>query len=127
MLPTTASTDAPTSALSVIYSDDGEFESYRFYGKNPDLVLVDTGIVGLFLYAWLYVYMFVGNIRVARRTHDPWLRYLGLAGALALLGFLAGSLGPSSAIHFAPMWITFGLCLTTIVLARRAGPDGRIP
>ncbi len=90
-------------------------------------VLVDTGIVGLFLYAWLYVYMFVGNIRVARRTHDPWLRYLGLAGALALLGFLAGSLGPSSAIHFAPMWITFGLCLTTIVLARRAGPDGRIP
>jgi len=25
------------------------------------------------------------------------------------------------------MWITFGLCLATIVLARRAGPDGRIP
>ncbi|MCB8888973.1 glycerol dehydrogenase [Vreelandella malpeensis] len=45
VLPTTASTDAPTSALSVIYSDDGEFESYRFYTKNPDLVLVDTGII----------------------------------------------------------------------------------
>ncbi|MCP1315103.1 MULTISPECIES: glycerol dehydrogenase [unclassified Halomonas] len=45
ILPTTASTDAPTSALSVIYSDDGEFESYRFYAKNPDLVLVDTGII----------------------------------------------------------------------------------
>ncbi|WP_260579429.1 glycerol dehydrogenase [Vreelandella populi] len=45
ILPTTASTDAPTSALSVIYSDDGEFESYRFYSKNPDLVLVDTGII----------------------------------------------------------------------------------
>ncbi|RUR39428.1 glycerol dehydrogenase [Vreelandella populi] len=45
VLPTTASTDAPTSALSVIYSDDGEFESYRFYSKNPDLVLVDTGII----------------------------------------------------------------------------------
>src|SRR5690606_4975009 len=40
--PTTASTDAPTSALSVIYSDDGVFEGYKFYTKNPDLVLVDS-------------------------------------------------------------------------------------
>lgn len=90
-------------------------------------VLVDTGIIGLALYALLYLYMLAGNLRVARRTHDPWLRYMGLAGSLALLGFLIGSLGPSTAIHFAPMWITFGLCLTTIVLARRTGPDGRIP
>lgn len=90
-------------------------------------VLVDTGVIGLVLYGSLYVFMLVGNLRVARRTHDPWLRYMGLAGALALLGFLVGSLGPSTAIHFAPMWITFGLCLTTIVLARRAGPDGRMP
>jgi hypothetical protein len=46
---------------------------------------------------------------------------------LALLGFLTGSLAISTSIAFAPMWITFGLCLTTIVLARRTGPDGRIP
>ncbi|EXJ24481.1 Glycerol dehydrogenase [Alkalibacterium sp. AK22] len=45
IVPTTASTDAPTSALSVIYSDDGVFEDYKFYDKNPDLVLIDTGIV----------------------------------------------------------------------------------
>lgn len=45
IVPTTASTDAPTSALSVIYSDEGVFEGYKFYDKNPDLVLVDTGIV----------------------------------------------------------------------------------
>lgn len=43
--PTTASTDAPTSALSVIYSDDGVFEGYKFFNKNPDLVLVDTKVV----------------------------------------------------------------------------------
>ena len=42
--PTIASTDAPCSALSVIYSDEGVFESYRFYNKNPDLVLVDTHV-----------------------------------------------------------------------------------
>lgn len=45
IIPSTASTDAPTSALSVIYSDEGVFESYKFYDKNPDLVLVDTAIV----------------------------------------------------------------------------------
>ncbi|MCD7098071.1 glycerol dehydrogenase [Stenotrophomonas sp. MMGLT7] len=44
IVPTVASTDAPCSALSVIYSDDGVFEKYRFYDKNPDLVLVDTGV-----------------------------------------------------------------------------------
>ncbi|TCL02155.1 MULTISPECIES: glycerol dehydrogenase [Sodalis] len=44
IVPTIASTDAPCSALSVIYTDQGVFESYRFYTKNPDLVLVDTKI-----------------------------------------------------------------------------------
>ncbi|MFC0525319.1 glycerol dehydrogenase [Pontibacillus salicampi] len=45
IIPTTASTDAPTSALSVVYSEEGIFESYRFYQKNPDLVLVDSNII----------------------------------------------------------------------------------
>jgi glycerol dehydrogenase len=43
--PTVASTDAPCSALSVIYTDSGEFEEYRFFPRNPDLVLVDSQIV----------------------------------------------------------------------------------
>ncbi|WJE15105.1 glycerol dehydrogenase [Halobacillus sp. ACCC02827] len=45
IVPTTASTDAPTSALSVVYSDEGVFETYRFYKKNPDLVLLDSKII----------------------------------------------------------------------------------
>lgn len=43
--PTVASTDAPCSALSVIYTDEGAFEEYRFFPRNPDLVLVDSQIV----------------------------------------------------------------------------------
>lgn len=43
--PTVASSDAPCSALSVIYTDDGAFLKYRIYGKNPDLVLVDTQVI----------------------------------------------------------------------------------
>ena len=45
ILPTVASTDAPTSALSVIYSPEGVFERYRFYTKNPELVLIDTNVI----------------------------------------------------------------------------------
>jgi glycerol dehydrogenase len=43
--PTVASSDAPCSALSVVYTDDGSFLEYRIYGKNPDLVLVDTQVI----------------------------------------------------------------------------------
>ena len=43
--PTIASTDAPCSALSVIYTDDGVFEEYVFLPANPNLVLMDTDII----------------------------------------------------------------------------------
>jgi glycerol dehydrogenase len=43
--PTVASTDAPCSALAVIYTESGEFEEYRFFPRNPELVLVDSQIV----------------------------------------------------------------------------------
>ena len=43
--PTVASSDAPCSALSVIYSDEGVVECSRIYRKNPDLVLVDTQVI----------------------------------------------------------------------------------
>lgn len=45
ILPSVASTDAPCSALSVLYTPEGNFEKYAFYGKNPDLVLIDTKVV----------------------------------------------------------------------------------
>jgi len=43
--PTIASTDAPCSALSVIYTDTGEFDRYLLLPNNPDRVIVDTKIV----------------------------------------------------------------------------------
>jgi glycerol dehydrogenase len=43
--PTLASTDAPCSALSVVYSEEGQVQEYKFYKRNPDLVLVDTSII----------------------------------------------------------------------------------
>lgn len=43
--PSLASSDAPCSALSVIYTAEGEFQEYKFYKRNPDLVLVDTSVI----------------------------------------------------------------------------------
>ena len=43
--PTIASTDAPCSALSVIYTDDGVFEEYLFLPSNPNMVMMDTDII----------------------------------------------------------------------------------
>lgn len=45
IVPTIASTDAPTSSLSVVYDEDGAFKEYRFFGRNPDAVIVDTAII----------------------------------------------------------------------------------
>lgn len=45
VVPTIAATDAPCSALSVIYTEDGVFERYLVLPKNPDCVLVDTSVV----------------------------------------------------------------------------------
>lgn len=44
VVPTSASTDAPTSRISVKYRE-GYFEKYSYYTKSPDLVLVDTAIL----------------------------------------------------------------------------------
>ncbi len=45
IVPTVASTDAPTSAVSVIYTAEGTFSRYLFLPRNPDLVLVDTAVI----------------------------------------------------------------------------------
>ncbi len=45
IIPTTASTDAPTIGLSVMYNEAGEHIGARHYKKNPDLVLLDTEII----------------------------------------------------------------------------------
>ncbi len=43
--PTVASTDAPCSAISIIYSESGVFELARIHPVNPALVLVDSHVI----------------------------------------------------------------------------------
>lgn len=45
IIPTVCATDAPCTGLSVIYHDDGTFDTYIFYPKNPEAVIVDSEII----------------------------------------------------------------------------------
>lgn len=45
LVPTIASNNAASSALSVIYNDKGEFVSVCHLAKNPDLIFVDPEII----------------------------------------------------------------------------------
>ncbi len=45
IVPTIASTDAPTSALAVIYTPEGEFAEYLMIPSNPNMVIMDTQII----------------------------------------------------------------------------------
>ena len=43
--PTIASTDAPCSACAIIYTDQGVFEAISYQRRNPDAVVVDSGVI----------------------------------------------------------------------------------
>lgn len=45
VIPSIAASDAPCSALAVIYTPAGEFEEYLVLPHNPNLVLMDTNLV----------------------------------------------------------------------------------
>lgn len=45
VVPTIASTDAPTSALAVLYTPQGQFSEYLFFPTNPNMVIMDTLII----------------------------------------------------------------------------------
>lgn len=44
-VPTIASNDSPTSSFTVWYDEDHKFCGFESWGRNPDLVLVDTQVV----------------------------------------------------------------------------------
>ena len=45
VIPTTASSDAPCSALSIVYREDGGLDQLLWLRTNPDLVLADVGVI----------------------------------------------------------------------------------
>ena len=45
IIPTVCSTDAPCSSLSILYDDNGVFDSYLFLPACPNVVIVDSEVI----------------------------------------------------------------------------------
>lgn len=45
VMPTLAASDAPATSLSVLYTDEGEFDKYLFLPNNPNIVIADLDIL----------------------------------------------------------------------------------
>jgi glycerol dehydrogenase len=113
-VPTAASTDAPTSALSVIYSPQGVFERYLFLPMNPALVLVDTQVV-----ASAPIRFLVSGMGDALAT---WFEAYSCRQAFS--GNMTGDLGSYTAYELAR------LCYETLLeygaMAKQAAENGAI-
>ena len=45
IIPSIASTDAPTASVSVVYNEKGEVQDILTFKRNPDFILIDTEII----------------------------------------------------------------------------------
>ncbi len=45
VVPTLATTDAPCSALSLVYTPEGTTDHVEFFPQNPEMIIVDTDVV----------------------------------------------------------------------------------
>ena len=79
IVPTVASTDAPTSTISVVYGEDGRFSHYLRSAVNPALVVVDTAVIA---------------------SAPPRFFAAGIGGALAV-GYEAEAAAKGSALNMA--------------------------
>lgn len=80
VVPTIASTDAPCSALSVIYTDDGVFERYLFLNSNPNAVVMDIDVI-----AAAPARLLIAGMGDALATRFE-ARACGISGATAISG-----------------------------------------
>lgn len=83
-------------------------------------ILVDFGVINFTLYMALYFWMLWRLWKLAWKKTSPQISKMVRWGAVscfaAMVGYFIGGMAPSTAIHFTPMWICYGLSLAVIVL-----------
>jgi teichuronic acid biosynthesis protein TuaE len=87
-------------------------------------ILVNEGIFVFAGYLFFYAALLYKLFQVAVKAKSGILAYAGTSLFAALVGYTFGALSPSSAIHFTPMWIHFGLSLAVISLYRKRETGG---
>ncbi|MDA8353265.1 MAG: O-antigen ligase family protein [Firmicutes bacterium] len=94
-------------------------------------ILVNYGVAIFLLYMALYGWLLYRLWRLARienaDTLSPTVRWGAAASLIALVGYFFGGMSPSTAIHFTPMWIVYGLALAVVAVGTREekGESGR--
>ncbi len=88
-------------------------------------VLVNGGILVFVGYLLFYAALLGNLFVIAARTRRQVPAFVAASLFAALMGYVFGSLSPSSAIHFAPMWIHFGLSLAVINMERTYEADAQ--
>jgi teichuronic acid biosynthesis protein TuaE len=86
-------------------------------------VLVNGGIIVFLGYVVFYAGLLYCLVRVAITVKGRLLAFTATSLLAALLGYTFGALSPSSAIHFTPMWIHFGLSMAVINMHRKQSTD----
>lgn len=81
-------------------------------------VFVNSGLPGFVLFVLFFAGCIVVCWRAMRRSRSRTEGWLAAAVTTALLGFIVGAFGPSTAASFAPMWVLYGLALAVVVRAR---------
>jgi O-Antigen ligase len=100
-----------------VYVGFGNLHSWWFE------TFVNSGLPGLLLFSTFYFGLIYVVVRAARRLRSESARWLAASTLVALVGYVLGAFGPSTAVSFAPMWVLCGLGLAVVVLAGRQRPQ----
>jgi teichuronic acid biosynthesis protein TuaE len=84
-------------------------------------VFVNSGLPGFVLFMIFFFGLIAVAGRALRRAHKGADAWLAAATFTALVGWIIGAFGPSTAVSFAPMWVLFGLGLAVAVRGQRYG------
>ncbi|SFI65572.1 O-antigen ligase family protein [Thermoflavimicrobium dichotomicum] len=83
-------------------------------------VLVNFGVIVFIFYMALYVWLLWRLWNLARLKTSPHVtpitRWAAFSCLIALVGYFGGGVAPSTAIHYTPMWITYGMALAVLII-----------
>jgi teichuronic acid biosynthesis protein TuaE len=82
-------------------------------------VLVNGGVLIFVGYLLFYAGLLYGLLRTAMASERNLVAFVAASLLSALVGYTFGALSPSSAIHFTPMWIHFGLSMAVMNMYRK--------
>lgn len=83
-------------------------------------ILVNFGVIIFTLYMTLYFWLLwrLWKLVSLKRSPNisPYIRFGAASSLAAMSGYFFGGVAMSTAIHFTPMWISYGLALAVLVL-----------